>query len=234
MLITTTPRVRQSRKAFHRGPFSGRCSILFTKIIKNCKFALYADDIVLYISSNDFNSSVTKMQEDINGLLHWCTANGILTNTDKTKIMVFVSKNNLAKLPAFDLQFGLATLQKVTSYTYLGITLDNQLNYNAPVTKIIGSVTSKLNQFRRMRNFLTVNAALLVYKGMLLPPLEYGDIFLAGATAANKKRLQVLQNKGLCCALNKDIVTTVPLSVCYGGAKPLGPWVRTYNFVPCD
>ena len=28
------------------------------------------------------------------------------------------------------------------------------------------------------------------------------------------------------------IVTTVPLSVCYGGAKPLGPWVRTSNFVP--
>ena len=28
------------------------------------------------------------------------------------------------------------------------------------------------------------------------------------------------------------IVTTVPLSVSYGGAKPLGPWVRTSNFVP--
>ena len=29
-----------------------------------------------------------------------------------------------------------------------------------------------------------------------------------------------------------DSVTTVPLSVSYGGAKPLGPWVRTSNFVP--
>ena len=28
------------------------------------------------------------------------------------------------------------------------------------------------------------------------------------------------------------IVTTVPLSVSYGGAKPLDPWVRTSNFVP--
>ena len=27
-------------------------------------------------------------------------------------------------------------------------------------------------------------------------------------------------------------VTTVPLSVSYGGAKPLGPWLRTSNFVP--
>ena len=30
-----------------------------------------------------------------------------------------------------------------------------------------------------------------------------------------------------------DYVTTVPLSVSYGGAKPLGPWLRTSNFVPC-
>ena len=31
-----------------------------------------------------------------------------------------------------------------------------------------------------------------------------------------------------------NIVTTVPLSVCYGGAKPLGLWVRTSNFIPCE
>ena len=29
-------------------------------------------------------------------------------------------------------------------------------------------------------------------------------------------------------------MTTVPLSVCYRGAKPLGPCVRTSNFVPCE
>ena len=28
-------------------------------------------------------------------------------------------------------------------------------------------------------------------------------------------------------------VTTVPLSVSYRGAKPLGPWVRTSTFLPC-
>ena len=31
-----------------------------------------------------------------------------------------------------------------------------------------------------------------------------------------------------------EIVTTVPLSVCYWGAKPLGLWVQTSNFVPCE
>ena len=89
--------------------------------------------------------------------------------------------------------------------TYLGVTLDSHLNYNLSISRIINSVTGKLKQFRRMRKFLTTRAAIMVYKGMLLPLLEYGDIFFTGASALNRKCLQILQNKGLPCALNKDI-----------------------------
>ena len=54
-----------------------------------------------------------------------------------------------------------------------------------------------------MRNFLNTKAALMVYKGTILPLLEYGDILLCAASVANRKRLQTLQNKGLRCALNR-------------------------------
>ena len=56
-----------------------------------------------------------------------------------------------------------------------------------------------------MRGFLSTKAALMVYKGMILPIIEYGDIFLASASVENRKRLQILQNKGLRCALNKGM-----------------------------
>ena len=48
----------------------------------------------------------------------------------------------------------------------------------------------------------------MVYKGMILPILEYGDVFLHSASVENRKRLQILQNKGLRCALCKDIDTS--------------------------
>ena len=74
---------------------------------------------------------------------------------------------------------------------YLGVTLDEHLNYNLHVKKLINSVTAKLKQFRRMRSFLNTKAAILVYKCMLLPMLEYGDVFLSATSAINKKRLQI-------------------------------------------
>ena len=177
--------------------------------VKHCKVALYADDTVLYIADKSFDKSVIKMQSDINAISQWCGRNGITANTGKSKVMVLGSNTTLKRLPPVEIHFGDSLLQSVGSYKYLGVTIDCQLNYNKHVNTIVASVSSKLKQFQRMRNFLNVKAALMVYKSMLLPILEYGDLLLFAATIKNKKRLQVLQNKGLRCALGvgRDLST---------------------------
>ena len=55
-----------------------------------------------------------------------------------------------------------------------------------------------------MRYCLNVKAATLVYKNMILPILEYGDVFMSAATKVNRNRLQTLQNKALRIANNSD------------------------------
>ena len=179
-----------------------------SEIFDKCGMALYADDTVLYTAKKDFCDSVANLQHDINKLTGWCHENGIMVNSDKSKIMVFGSKDRIEKLPEFDIVFGNDNLQTVSSYKYLGITLDSQLNYNLHVRKLIASASGKLKQFQRMRSFLSTRAAVMVYKSMLLPIIEYGDVFLSAATLANRKKLQTLQNKGLRCALNKGIETS--------------------------
>ena len=86
--------------------------------------------------------------------------------------MVFGSSMSLAKLPLFELTLEKVPLHKVNSYKYLGVTLDQQLNYNLHVSRIISLVSGKLKQFQRMHSFLSVRAAILVYKGTILPLLE--------------------------------------------------------------
>ena len=103
-------------------------------------------------------------------------------NTDKTKLMVFGSPVKISKLPDFEIK----------------------IDYTKHIQTVISKVSLKLKQFRRMRYFLDVKAATLVYKNMILPIIEYGDIFLVGTTAENRKKLQILQNKGLRCALREQ------------------------------
>ena len=122
--------------------------------------------------------------------------------------MLFGSSKRLKDLPDFDINPNGVSLKKVSSYKYLGVTLDSQLNYEKHIQQTISSASGKLAQFRRMRGFLNEKAALLVYKNMLLPVIEYRDILLTGATTVRRKKLQTLQNKGLRCALRKDRFTS--------------------------
>ena len=48
-----------------------------------------------------------------------------------------------------------------------------------------------------MRRFLIREAALLVYKNMIRPIVEYGDIFLSVDTLENRRKCQVVQNRAL-------------------------------------
>ena len=177
-------------------------------VVKNCKVVMYADDTVLYTANKNFEKSVIEMQSDMSSLSFWCQNNGVDANTDKTMVMTFGSSKTLKSLPDFEIKFNNTPLLVTTSYKYLGMELDSQLNYNKHVSKIISSVSGKLKQFQRMRNFLDIRAATMVYKNMLLPIIEYGDIFLSSASVVNRKRLQTLQNRGLRCALNKGIETS--------------------------
>ena len=174
------------------------------RVIKNCSVAMYADDTVLYTANTDFTVSLAKMQEDVKSLSIWCEINGISMNVDKTCTMLFGAPKRIRDLPPFEIRVGDTAVKQVQNYKYLGVTLDSQLNYNKHIQKTISNVSLKLKQFRRMRSFLNTTAATLVYKNMILPLIEYGDLFLVGASVVNRRRLQVLQNRGLRCALNRD------------------------------
>ena len=56
---------------------------------------------------------------------------------------------------------------------------------------------------------MNVKAATLIYKNMVLPILEYGDIFLSAASKINRKRLQILQNRALRIANGVDRDTEI-------------------------
>ena len=70
-------------------------------------------------------------------------------------------------------------LEMVKVYKYLGVQVDCQLNYQ---------------HFKRIRKFITKQAAELVYKCKILPILEYADFILDQGVAYINNALQKIQN----------------------------------------
>ena len=61
-------------------------------------------------------------------------------------------------------------------YTYLGVHLDQTLNFKYHLESVINNITFKLYLFSKIRRFMNEKSAVIVYKTMLMPFFDYCDI----------------------------------------------------------
>ena len=66
----------------------------------------------------------------------------------------------------------------------------------------------------RIRQYIDTHTALTIFKAMILPYIEYGNIFNGTCNEAYQHKLQVIQNIGLKIALSRNILyRTVDLHI---------------------
>ena len=162
--------------------------------LNKCKVSLYADDTVLYYSSNNLNQARMAVQADLNNLNNWCNENKLTINCKKTKYCVYGMRTVVKKSKSIDMILSLngILLERVCSYKYLGFILDDQLNFNKHMSGVVSTVSHKLYLLARIRRYITKEACVLIFKTMVLSVLEYGDIIYAGATKSNLDKLDKL------------------------------------------
>ena len=96
-------------------------------------------------------------------------------------------------------------LDKVSSYKYLGIQLDANLNFHKYLQDCIQRATYKIHMLAKIRSYIDFNSALTIYKTMILPIFEYGDIAYDQADIKSLDKLQTLQNRALRICINRNV-----------------------------
>ena len=86
-------------------------------------------------------------------------------------------------------------IQQVPSYKYLGITLDTSLNFNLQIQQTMNKVSHKLYILSKISQFLTTKTAILIYKSMILPYFDYGDIVYMFSSKLELSKLDRLQER---------------------------------------
>ena len=71
-----------------------------------------------------------------------------------------------------------AYISNTESYIYLGVNVDQNLVFDNFLKSIVQKVNYKMYLFIKIRYVLTANAAVLVYKQMILPFFDYLDILI--------------------------------------------------------
>ena len=158
---------------------------------------LFADDTVVYSSGETMYSAHPKLQTDLRLLTEWCGSNQLTINAKKTKNMLFGSKKfvRIKELPKIDISS--QEIQFVDHYKYLGVILDQNLNYQKHLKETFRLASHKVYLLSRIRKFITNDAALLIYKTKILPYLDYGDVLYLGSCNKSLSKLQSIQNRAL-------------------------------------
>ena len=166
---------------------------------------LYADDTVIFHSGKNINVITNTLQADLNSYGSWCKANKLTINTKKSNFVIYGTNQKLAHIRDCQIKLNNEPLARTHSYKYLGVYLDERLNFNAQIDNCCKIVSHKLYLLSKVRRNITVDTCTRVYKSMIAPLLDYGDIIYSATSDRNLARIQKLQNRGLRICLNNHV-----------------------------
>ena len=175
------------------------------KCAKNVHMSLFVDDCVLYYPGNNWLSVHRKIQLNVDAVIEWSYRNNLRLNPGKTKAMIIGSRNRISKIERpSTFKTGVQEIGIVNQHLYLGIMLDSNMSLN-PLTKDIKKkVTNKIFMLRKIRKYLTFDAAVTVYKQTILPIIHYAGFLLIACKKEDKNDFQKLQNDILrICAMSR-------------------------------
>ena len=94
----------------------------------NHTFFKYADDTALvgFVQSN--TASLEGFEREVQGFINWCTDNFLVVNVKKTKEMIVDFNKKGIIVPPSNING--VVVERVTTYTYLGVEIDNKLTFN--------------------------------------------------------------------------------------------------------
>ena len=157
---------------------------------------LFADDTNLFHRSTSYMTLFSQANADLQCLNEWFKSNKLSLNINKTVYVLF-GKNRALKPSHLEIRIGNSIIQQKQSTTFLGITIDANLNWKQHITHVKGKLKSSLYMINRIKNFIPKDSLQTLYYSLMQPYLENGLILWGGANKCIINELIVLQKKAI-------------------------------------
>ena len=161
------------------------------------KVVLFADDSNLLLKGNDPKILAETMTSELEKVSDWFSANKLLLNADKTKLIVFRSRKCRKDLSAAPVLLNGQALKQVPNETFLGVQFDETLKWYDHTSKVANNISKKIGMMSRVKHFVNQRTLKTLYNSFIQPHLIYG-IPLRGATFdKGLTRIKTLQKKAI-------------------------------------
>lgn len=173
------------------------------------RYFTFADDTILVYTGDEERALNNIVNEDLNLYLNWLYYNKLKINIDKTKYMIFKQKNK--QIDYIHINMNNLTLEEVQDIKYLGLIIDNNLNWSQHIKLLSNKILSMIPIIYKCRNYLTNKTKLKIYNAFFLSHFRYQIPIWGTCGETNFKSAQILQNKVLKILFNYNWLTSTEM-----------------------
>lgn len=141
---------------------------------------LFADDSSVTIKCNDVNYYESDINQSLSSIISWLDNNNLKINLKKTLIMHFKQKDQNPS--DINLKFNNNIIQQVDSARFLGLQIDQKLNWKNHIEYVSKRVSSSAYALYRLSSTVNVDTLITAYYGLVESILRYGIVFWGNST----------------------------------------------------
>ena len=158
---------------------------------------LYADDTTIYDIQSDLETLRSNLQESLLILQRWCRENGMLLNTEKTKVMLITTRQKRITMDVslLSLSYNEIDLQLTTGDKILGVYIGENFQWDNHFKYVCKKVSSYIWLLSKIKSYLTLEHRLIFYNAYILPQFNYCNMIWGNSSNYNVSKITKLQRR---------------------------------------
>ena len=163
----------------------------------------YADDTFVFVAANCINTGITNLERILEKIIDYFVSHRLNINADKTEFIVFCKPSKNASIKNVELQVQNHLFKQKECVKYLGVQLDQNLNYQNEVKNILRKMACGIKTIYCVRDFLPTKTRLLLLNALVISHLHYSSILLNGSSRSLISTLEKQLNWGIKACFNR-------------------------------
>lgn len=168
-------------------------------VLNKCHILIYADDTVLFYADNEAEAIQDVINTEAGYVAKWINDNALTLNLKKgkTEFVMYGTHQKLARQAKCKIMVNNTVISEVTSYNYLGVTLDNHLTFQQHVNNTYKKCSIRLKLLSRVRQNIGPYVANTIYNSMIKPITLYCYPVLSGISKSLSNKLESIQERAM-------------------------------------
>ena len=161
------------------------------KVSELLRFIIFADDTNIFCIDNDHKSLINKLNSELVKLTKWFRVNKLSLNVTKSNYMVFGKKC----MSSADVKLNNISLEKVAYTKFLGVYIDDQLNWLVHIQTISRKIAKVIGTMFKIREKVDSEILVMIYNTLILPLLSYCCEIWGNTYETRLRILKLLQKR---------------------------------------